>query len=55
MIDSSIFHQKMNDLKQKLNSINNDIVEIQKSQRNTKNVSPTYQKDVQRKKKKLII
>ena len=51
MIDSSIFHQKMNDLKQKLNSINNDIVEIQKSQRNTKNVSPTYQKDVQRKKK----
>ena len=50
-MDSSIFHQKMNDLKQKLNSINNDIVEIQKSQRNTKNVSPTYQKDVQKKKK----
>jgi hypothetical protein len=40
-MDSSIFHQKMNDLKKKLNSINNDIVEIQKSQRNTKNVSPT--------------
>ena len=51
MMDSSIFHQKMNDLKQKLNSINNDIVEIQKSQRNTKNVSPIYQKDIQRKKK----
>lgn len=50
-MESSIFHQKMNDLKQKLNSINNDIVEIQKSQRNTKNVSPTYQKDVQKKKK----
>lgn len=50
-MDSSIFHQKMNDLKQKLNSINNDIVEIQKSQRNTKNVSPTYQKDIQKKKK----
>ena len=50
-MDSSIFHQKMNDLKKKLNSINNDIVEIQKSQRNTKNVSPTYQKDVQKKKK----
>lgn len=50
-MDSSIFHQKMNDLKQKLNSINNDIVEIQKSQRNTKNVSPTYQKDVHKKKK----
>ena len=50
-MDSSIFHQKMNDLKQKLNSINNDIVEIQKSQRKTKNVSPTYQKGVQKKKK----
>jgi len=50
-MESSIFHQKMNDLKQKLNSINNDIVEIQKSQRNTKNVSPTYQKDIQKKKK----
>ena len=51
MMNSSIFHQKMNDLKKKLNSINNDIVEIQKSQRNTKNVSPTYQKDIQRKQK----
>ena len=51
MMESSIFLQKMNDLKKKLNSINNDIVEIQKSQRNTKNVSPTYQKDVEKKKK----
>ena len=51
MKDPSIFHQKMNDLKQKLNSINNDIVEIQKNQRSTKNTSPIYQKDIKRKKK----
>lgn len=51
MKDPSIFHQKMNDLKQKLNSINNDIVEIQKNQRSAKNTSPIYQKDIKRKKK----
>ena len=30
-MDSGVFHQKMKDLKQKLSSINDDIVEIQKN------------------------
>ena len=33
-MDSGLFHQKMKDLKQKLSSINDDIVEIQKNQKN---------------------
>ena len=36
-MENSIFHQKMKDLKQKLNSINEDIVEIQKNQKKKKN------------------
>ena len=31
-MDTEIFQQKMNDLRQKLSSINDDIVEIQKTQ-----------------------
>ena len=36
-MENSIFHQKMKDLKQKLNSINEDIFEIQKNQKKKKN------------------
>ena len=35
-MEPSIFHQKMKDLKQKLSSINDDIVEIQKNQKKRK-------------------
>ncbi len=45
-MDTEIFQQKMNDLRQKLSSINDDIVEIQKNQKIIKNKSSFAQNDV---------
>lgn len=45
-MDTEIFLQKMNDLRQKLSSINDDIVEIQKNQKIIKNKSSFAQNDV---------
>ena len=44
-MDTEIFQQKMNDLRQKLSSINDDIVEIQKNQKIIKNKSSIAQND----------
>ena len=44
-MDSEIFQQKMNDLRQKLSSINDDIVEIQKTQKIIKNKTSFAQND----------
>jgi hypothetical protein len=44
-MDTEIFQQKMNDLRQKLSSINDDIVEIQKNQKIIKNKSSVAQND----------
>ena len=45
-MDTEIFQQKMNDLRKKLSSINDDIVEIQKNQKIIKNKSSYAQNDV---------
>ena len=45
-MDTEIFQQKMNDLRQKLSSINDDIIEIQKNQKIIKNKSSFAQNDV---------
>ena len=44
-MDTEIFQQKMNDLRQKLSSINDDIVEIQKTQKIIKNKTSFAQND----------
>ena len=44
-MDTEIFQQKMNDLRQKLSSINDDIVEIQKNQKIIKNKTSFAQND----------
>ena len=44
-MDTEIFQQKMNDLRQKLSSINDDIVEIQKTQKIIKNKKSFAQND----------
>lgn len=45
-MDTEIFQQKMNDLRKKLSSINDDIVEIQKNQKIIKNKSSFAQNDL---------
>ena len=38
-MENSLFHQKMKDLKEKLSSINEDIVEIQKNNKKKARIS----------------